>query len=116
MRPGDVWELVCPPETAYGKKGSPSGAIEGGATLVFTVELVWVGSAPSPTRAPGSDDFLIDALFDDAVGITIVVSRKLPPSLVFGEVSQGPIIEQRDTDGDLDEIVIEYLDDDLERA
>ncbi|KAH8088833.1 hypothetical protein JL720_6799 [Aureococcus anophagefferens] len=68
MRPGDVWELVCPPETAYGKKGSPSGAIGGGATLVFTVELVWVGSAPSPTRAPGSDDFLIDALFDDAVG------------------------------------------------
>ncbi|KAK7241254.1 hypothetical protein SO694_00051288 [Aureococcus anophagefferens] len=41
---------------------------------------------------------------------------KLPPSLVFGEVSQGPIIEQRDTDGDLDEIIIEYLDDDLERA
>ena len=101
MRPGDVWELVCPPETAYGKKGSPSGAIDGGATLVFTVELVWVGSAPSPTRAPGSDDFLIDALFDDAVGSFDRTPTKRPTLRPNGKTPRPVAAPGDDGDDDL---------------
>jgi len=39
MKPGGKAKLVCPSDTAYGDNGMP-GAIPGGATLVFEVELL----------------------------------------------------------------------------
>ena len=39
LKPGAKAKLVCPPETAYGDRGS-GGAIKPGATLVFDVELL----------------------------------------------------------------------------
>jgi FKBP-type peptidyl-prolyl cis-trans isomerase len=41
LKPGAKAKLVCPPETAYGDRGS-GGAIKPGATLVFDVELLRV--------------------------------------------------------------------------
>lgn len=40
MKPGGKAQLVCPPDTAYGEKGS--GLIPANATLVFEVELIEV--------------------------------------------------------------------------
>jgi FKBP-type peptidyl-prolyl cis-trans isomerase len=40
MRPGDEWEIVVPPEMAYGEKGV--GPIPPGAVLIFDVELISV--------------------------------------------------------------------------
>jgi len=39
MKPGGKARLVCPPEIAYGDRGSPGG-IPGGAALTFEVELI----------------------------------------------------------------------------
>ncbi len=39
LKPGAKAKLVCPPETAYGDRGS-GGVIKPGATLVFDVELL----------------------------------------------------------------------------
>jgi FKBP-type peptidyl-prolyl cis-trans isomerase len=39
MRPGDHWELVVPPEMAYGAQGA-GAVIPPNATLVFDMELV----------------------------------------------------------------------------
>jgi len=39
MKPGGKSKLVCPPEIAYGDRGSP-GTIPGGAVLTFEVELL----------------------------------------------------------------------------
>lgn len=60
MSVGAKVKLVCPPELAYGDRGSPP-QIPGGSTLVFDVELMAVDKAPaaaapaSPT-APGSSN------------------------------------------------------------
>jgi FKBP-type peptidyl-prolyl cis-trans isomerase FkpA len=39
MKVGGTAQLVCPPELAYGDRGSPP-QMPGGATLVFDVELL----------------------------------------------------------------------------
>ncbi len=52
MRPGDEWELVSPPEMAYGEKGV--GSIPPNAVLIFHVELISVAPhvdvRPAPTK------------------------------------------------------------------
>lgn len=40
MKVGDKWQLVIPPELAYGKQGTPDGTIPPEATLVFDIELL----------------------------------------------------------------------------
>jgi FKBP-type peptidyl-prolyl cis-trans isomerase FkpA len=52
MSVGAKVKLVCPPELAYGDRGSPP-QIPGGSTLVFDVELMAVDKAP-PAAAPAS--------------------------------------------------------------
>ncbi|WP_338747680.1 FKBP-type peptidyl-prolyl cis-trans isomerase [Janibacter alittae] len=37
---GDRLLVVVPPEEGYGKEGTPDGSIKGGATLVFTVDIL----------------------------------------------------------------------------
>jgi FKBP-type peptidyl-prolyl cis-trans isomerase FklB len=39
MREGDHWEIIIPSELAYGDRGA-GGAIPGGATLVFEMEVM----------------------------------------------------------------------------
>jgi FKBP-type peptidyl-prolyl cis-trans isomerase len=52
MKVGGKSRIVCPPETAYGERGSPP-RIAGGSTLVFDVELLDIGkAAPAPTAPP----------------------------------------------------------------
>lgn len=52
IKVGGKSRIVCPPETAYGERGSPP-RIPGGSTLVFEVELLGIAPpAPAPTAAP----------------------------------------------------------------
>ncbi len=52
MKVGGKSRIVCPPETAYGERGSPP-RIAGGSTLVFEVELLDIMKAPAaPAAAP----------------------------------------------------------------
>ena len=51
MSVGAKAKLVCPPELAYGDRGSPP-QIPGGSTLVFDVELLAVDKAPPVSAAP----------------------------------------------------------------
>jgi len=46
MKPGDEWQLVIPPNLAYGERGSGSGAVPSNQTLVFDVNLIAVEKAP----------------------------------------------------------------------
>lgn len=50
MRPGDHWELIVPPEMAYGATGAGGGVIPPNATLVFDMELVSI----VPTAPPAA--------------------------------------------------------------
>jgi FKBP-type peptidyl-prolyl cis-trans isomerase FkpA len=56
MSAGAKIRLVCPPEQAYGDRGSPP-KIPGGSTLVFDVELLAIEKAPPApaTPAPPAD-------------------------------------------------------------
>jgi len=52
MKVGGKSRIVCPPETAYGERGSPP-RIAGGSTLVFEVELLEIAKAPAaPAASP----------------------------------------------------------------
>ena len=42
MKAGGQAKLVCPPDLAYGDRGSPP-KIPGGSALVFEVELLEIG-------------------------------------------------------------------------
>ncbi len=55
MSAGAKVKLVCPPELAYGDRGSPP-QILGGSTLVFDVELMSIEKAPvaAAPAAPGA--------------------------------------------------------------
>jgi FKBP-type peptidyl-prolyl cis-trans isomerase len=46
MAVGDTFEFAIPQSLAYGPKGK--GPIPGGATLVFTIELLGIGEAGAP--------------------------------------------------------------------
>jgi FKBP-type peptidyl-prolyl cis-trans isomerase FkpA len=53
MSVGAKIKLVCPPEQAYGDRGSPP-KIPGGSTLVFDVELLAVEKAPAQPAQPAA--------------------------------------------------------------
>jgi FKBP-type peptidyl-prolyl cis-trans isomerase FkpA len=53
MSVGEKVKLVCPPEQAYGDRGSPP-KIPGGSTLVFDVELLAIEKAPEAAAAPAA--------------------------------------------------------------
>lgn len=50
MPVGSKWKLYIPPAIGYGDQGS--GAIPGGAALVFEVELLEIVAPPAPPAAP----------------------------------------------------------------
>jgi FKBP-type peptidyl-prolyl cis-trans isomerase len=53
MREGDHWQLVIPPNLAYGPRGA-GAAIPPNQALVFDLELLKV--TPAPPEKPGHDD------------------------------------------------------------
>jgi hypothetical protein len=64
MKEGEVAQLVCPSDIAYGDRGRPP-SIPGGATLVFEVELISIEAPPAPPPpappAPAKADAKADA-------------------------------------------------------
>ena len=95
---------------AFCPNGTPGMLQPGGEAeqlgMQYSDKVIKVGD----TWVDGEDEIKAAVAKHTARPMTIVVARKKPPNVAFGEVSQGPIIEQRDTEGDLDEIVIEYMD------
>ncbi|MFN7951657.1 MAG: FKBP-type peptidyl-prolyl cis-trans isomerase [bacterium] len=55
MKVGDKWQLVIPPELAYGPNGRPP-TIPPQSTLVFEVELVGIQEAAPPPPPPAAKD------------------------------------------------------------
>jgi FKBP-type peptidyl-prolyl cis-trans isomerase len=45
MQAGDHWELVIPPELAFGGKGTPDGTVPPNQTLIFDITLISVSRA-----------------------------------------------------------------------
>ena len=54
IKAGGTAKLVCPSDTAYGDQGA-GGAIPGGATLVFEVELLEILKQPEPAAMPKAE-------------------------------------------------------------
>jgi FKBP-type peptidyl-prolyl cis-trans isomerase len=54
MREGDNWQLVIPPELAYGDRGAGT-VIPPGQTLVFDLHLISVTPAPPEPKKDGQD-------------------------------------------------------------
>ena len=54
MQPGDHWELVVPPELAFGSKGTPDGNVPPGQTLMFDITLISVAQAQKAQGQAGS--------------------------------------------------------------
>ena len=50
MVEGDRWELYVPASLGYGAEGNPRGGIQGGATLVFTMEIVAINGGKTPAK------------------------------------------------------------------
>jgi len=57
LKMGGKAELICPSSIAYGDMGHPP-TIPGGATLVFTVELLDINGSKAPTPKAGLDPHL----------------------------------------------------------
>jgi FKBP-type peptidyl-prolyl cis-trans isomerase FkpA len=55
MSVGSKVKLVCPPDLAYGDRGSPP-QIPGGSTLVFDVELISIEKAPPAPAASAAPE------------------------------------------------------------
>jgi FKBP-type peptidyl-prolyl cis-trans isomerase FklB len=51
MPVGSKWQLVVPPELAYGERGAPGGQIGPNSTLIFEVELLSIQEKPAQ-KAP----------------------------------------------------------------
>lgn len=56
MGVGSKWQLVIPPDMAYGARGTPNGPIGPNSTLIFEVELLSIKDtgAPVPNKAPAA--------------------------------------------------------------
>ena len=56
MREGDHWQLVIPPNLAYGERGAGNGTIPPNQALVFDLRLI--STKPAPKR--GDKDYIPD--------------------------------------------------------
>jgi len=54
MQAGDHWELVIPPELAFGGKGTPDGTVPPDQALVFDITLISVTRAQAAQSQDGS--------------------------------------------------------------
>jgi FKBP-type peptidyl-prolyl cis-trans isomerase len=62
MREGDHWQLVIPPNLAYGDRGAGNGTIPPNQALVFDIRLITTTPAPRP----GDKDYIPDPNDKDA--------------------------------------------------
>jgi FKBP-type peptidyl-prolyl cis-trans isomerase len=56
MREGDHWQLVIPPNLAYGDRGAGNGTIPPNQVLIFDLQLI--STPPAPKR--GDKDYIPD--------------------------------------------------------
>ena len=56
MREGDHWQLVVPPNLAYGSRGAGNGTIPPGQALIFDLQLI--STTPAPKK--GDKDYIPD--------------------------------------------------------